>query len=126
MSKNNEHARNQHIRNAAVKRMEEDSTSCKRLPAQWEIGREVPAHRKLERSNLYAPSVALPAIVCDFACLVQLRLYGLAALLTLYDDGGQRQWTGHRPWTEFFVDVYCRTAIQRSDMHAMTPLGLEN
>lgn len=124
-SKNNEQAHNQYIRNAAAKRMKEDSTSCKRHPAQWEIGRDVPAHRKLERPNLYAPSATSPAIVCSFAYLVQLRLCGLVVLLTLYHDGSHRQWINGRSWPDFFVNVYCRKTIQRTDMHAMTLWVLE-
>lgn len=120
-SKNNEQAQNQYIRNAAVKMMKEDSTSCKRHAAQWEIGRELPAHRKLERANLYAPSVMSPAIADAFACLVQLRLYGRAVLLILYHNGSHRQWINGSPWPEFIVDTYGRKTIQRTNMHAMTP-----
>jgi hypothetical protein len=86
----------------------------------------VPAHRKLERSKLYAPSVTFPARTCSFAWLVQLRLCRLLVLFTLHDDGNQRQWINQRPWTGFFVDVYCQTTMQRTDMHAMTPLEVEN
>lgn len=54
-SKNVEHAHNQYIKDAAKQSLETDSTYCKRASAQLESGRELPAHRRLERPKLRAP-----------------------------------------------------------------------